>query len=111
VNILLRKDGASIDGTVREENGNLARAFVVLAPKSRVAAHLFRTTTPDSSGAFHFAAIAPGEYDLIAFDRNDDDSYLDYEVLGRYGAKLTHLTLLVKESRSVELKVVPVTSQ
>ncbi len=108
VAILLRKDGASIDGTVRDENGNHVPAFVVLAPKSRAAAYLFRTAKVDSSGSFKFHAIAPGDYDVIAFDRNDDDAYLDAEVMAKYNDKSAHLSLAANGSQSLDLKIVPV---
>ncbi|HET9942554.1 MAG TPA: carboxypeptidase-like regulatory domain-containing protein [Terriglobia bacterium] len=106
VRIALKTDGATVEGSVKEAGRAVGQAFVVLAPKDRRAQHHFRTTTANLEGAFKLTAIAPGEYDLIAFDRNEDDDYLDEIFLQRFADRLTQAKIAASSTGKVELALV-----
>ena len=76
VRIMLKTDGGVIEGSVKDGGRIVRQAFVVLAPKDRRVEQNFRTATTNSEGLFKISAIMPGDYDLFAFDRNEDDDYL-----------------------------------
>jgi hypothetical protein len=76
VQVLLKRDGARIRGKVTLGGNPPRPAYVVLAPKEREAKIYFRTAATDRDGVFQLQGIAPGEYDLFAFDREANYSGL-----------------------------------
>ena len=95
VRIVLKTDGGVIEGSVKDPGRTVGQAFVVLAPKDRRVEQNFRTATTNSEGLFKISAIMPGDYDLFAFDRNEDDDYLGEAFLEGFAGG------------SVEMKVPP----
>jgi hypothetical protein len=88
VHVLLRKDGGTVTGTAATDSGAAAPlAFVVLAPKDRKDTLRFRTVTAGKDGAFSLTAVAPGNYDVFAFSRDDEGWYQDEEYLRRYATR------------------------
>jgi hypothetical protein len=105
VRILLKKDGGTVGGTT------VPRTFVVFAPKNRKAANRFLTTTADKDGNYQLSAIAPGDYELYAFDRNDEDSYLDEDYLQKYNAHVIAVTVQPNSSISLQPELTRVAGQ
>jgi hypothetical protein len=84
--------------------GGLFRpAYVVLAPKNRQAAQSFRTTTGDRNGTFKISGIAPGAYDLFAFDQ--ESNYLGEESLQRYASSAVTVTVEPNAVLTVSLEI------
>ncbi len=107
--ITLDPNGGQIEGVVREENDQLAKATVVtLSPKLEQFSdpHLFRETTTDGNGHFVIRGIAPGEYNLFAWDQIETGAYRDPAFLKPYLDRGTVLTLRPNEQRTVELHTV-----
>ncbi|MEO8098936.1 MAG: carboxypeptidase regulatory-like domain-containing protein [Acidobacteriota bacterium] len=77
VRIRMRNDGGSLTGTVRLRDRTAASGFVALAPKNRAAVHKYRTAIVATDGSYRITSIAPGQYSLLALERNYDDDYLD----------------------------------
>jgi hypothetical protein len=73
----LKTDGGTIQGAAKQNGQGAAQAVIVLAPKDRKMEQNFRTALAAEDGTFKISAIAPGEYDLLALDRSEDDDYLD----------------------------------
>jgi hypothetical protein len=84
VQILFKKDAGKLDGKVRDSDKPARSAFVVLAPKVRSAVARYQTATAGLDGSFAFGVVAPGDYDLFVFDRNDDDQYLSEDYLRKF---------------------------
>ncbi|HET9942555.1 MAG TPA: hypothetical protein VFR05_04400, partial [Terriglobia bacterium] len=55
--------------------------------------------------AFQIGNIPPGDYDIFAFDRNDEDIYYSGEFLRRYATGGTAIRVTPFAVQSVELKV------
>jgi hypothetical protein len=106
VRIVLKTDGGTIEGKVKANDRAASQAFVVLAPKDRRAEQSFRTTTADREGVFKLPAISPGDYDLLAFERNDDFEYLDEMFLQRFADRAVQIQIQPRASRTVDLTVV-----
>lgn len=105
VHILLKKDGGKIEGGVKNKDEQSSPAFVVLAPKNRKAEHLFRTANAGSDGRFSLLAVAPAEYDLLAFDRNDEDSYFEEEYLRGFQSHSVAVTMQPNGHQFIGLEV------
>lgn len=103
VHILLKKDGGNIFGKAKDNDHQASNAFVVLAPKDRQVSYWYKTTTTAADGSFRFFEIAPGEYDLFALDRNDEDNFLDDAYLQRFSNQSVRVELRPFGDASVEL--------
>jgi hypothetical protein len=106
VRLVLKTDGGTIEGVVKDAGRPVASAFVVLAPANRRREQDYRTAIAGSAGAFKLSAIAPGNYDLFAFDRNEDDDYLDERFLQEFASRNVQATVSAKSSGSVDLAVI-----
>jgi hypothetical protein len=70
IQVILRTDGASIEGTVIDrERKPVERAFVVLVPEAsrRVNPLRFKTGFADSSGHFTMNDVSPDQYKVFAW--------------------------------------------
>jgi hypothetical protein len=89
--VVLRDDGASLNGAVQIQNGSKS-ALVVMVPEDTTNSSP-RELYVDPSGSFHLQNIAPGTYDILAFDRADGLEYRNREVLNAYLSHAAHVTL------------------
>lgn len=105
VRVLLKRDGGKINGTVQKREGVSAPALIVLAPKDHKAQQFFRSTTAAGDGTFALSPIAPGEYDLFAFDRNEEDAYLDDAYLRAFKTKAVAVTVQPNANLAFSLEV------
>ena len=103
VHVLLKHDGGRVVGKVTYGSNTPWRAFVVLAPRDRRIEFWFRTAFTMSDGTFQIGNIAPGVYDIFAFDRNDEDIYYNADFLRRYAAFGKPIGVEVYSTQSVEL--------
>jgi hypothetical protein len=81
IQVILRSDGGIVEGTVKNENGNLARnASVVLAPEpSRRQSPLqYKTAGIDASSHFSFSNVRPGVYKVFAWSAEAFPAYAPY---------------------------------
>jgi hypothetical protein len=109
VRILLKNDGARVDGRVRDGGKIPARAFVVLAPKDRSVEYWFRSAfTSPVDGTFRLNGVPPGDYDLFAFDRNDEDVYYDDAFLREYMSRSTPVSVQPRVVRIVDLELMTI---
>jgi hypothetical protein len=88
---------------VPQKGGLFRPAYIVLVPRNRQAAHSFRTVNGDRSGAFRISGIAPGAYDLFAFDQ--ESSYLGEESLQKYASRSVAVTVEPGAALSVSLEL------
>jgi hypothetical protein len=97
--VVLRDDGASLDISLP---GTTVKATVLLVPDRapRQVQHGF------DSGRLRFEGLAPGEYNVLAFDNADQLEYKNPEVLSPYLGKAVHLTLGPKQNSSVTLQLI-----
>jgi len=103
--LMLKTDGGTIEGNVNEAGRPVGHAFVVLAPKDRRIQQNFRTTAAEPQGTFRLTAIPPGDYDLFAFDRNEDDDYLDEVFLEGYADRAAAVTIAPRSNQTAALTV------
>lgn len=108
VRILLKRDGAVVRGKVVGEGGVVRGAVVVVAPKNRAFKHRYRAAATSNDGSFEVSGLAPGDYDLFAFDGNVDieGDYLDADFLALYSSKATALAAVANGTCALDLRVV-----
>jgi len=89
IEILLGRNGGTVEGRVQSAKGRPAPGFAVLVPASRSAIHRYRSAAVPSDGVFRFEAVAPGSYKVYALERNNEDSYLEPGYLEKQGEGVT----------------------
>ncbi len=89
--LYLVRGGGTVSGHII--NDALGNTFVVLAPKNRADTIRYRTASSGPDGKFNLTAIAPGDYDLFAFDRNEQDQYKNPSYLAGFSSNAVPLTI------------------
>jgi Carboxypeptidase regulatory-like domain len=105
IRILLKRDGGILEGKVTDGSNTPWRAFVAVAPRDRRIEFWFRNAFTMSDGTFKISNIPPGEYDVFAFDRNDEDIYYNADFLRRYAAGGKGITVGAYTIQSLELSL------
>ena len=100
INVAVRKDCASISGTVRSEN-QTASGLIVLIPHSL-------STEPKvlpigTDGSFIFNGLSPGEYQIYAFSNIDGLEYANPEALRDFAGQKIELTPNQKSNVTLDL--------
>lgn len=98
-------NGGRVDGvTAGEDDQPLASAVVGLFPADGKNGPV--STQSDARGAFHFLAIPPGDYKLIAWDDLSRDDLENPEFVKRFDSKATAISVAPSGSATVSLKIV-----
>jgi hypothetical protein len=105
IRVLLKRDGGRLEGKVTDGSNTPWRAFVAVAPRDRRIDFWFRSAFTMSDGTFQISNIPPGEYDVFAFDRNDEDIYYNADFLRRYAAGGKGITVGPYTIQSLELSL------
>jgi len=102
IEIVLRDDGGSVAGSATSDN--VAVPAVVLVVPER------RSTAPQTQYAsergFTINTLAPGDYQLFAFDSVDGLEYTNREALEPYASRATHVTVNSKGNATVTLTLI-----
>jgi hypothetical protein len=102
--VLMRDDGASVTGSV--QMGDDTQPGSVLLVSEGDAASPPRQVGVDPSGAFRAQGIAPGDYDILAFDRLDGIEFRNREVLNAYLSHAAHVTLSADQQAKVTVDLI-----
>lgn len=115
INIVLRNDGASLNGTVRVPDGTTAHVTVVAVPdgvgKASPVVGNYYPPQDKSSGTSEFSldGLAPGEYTVFAFDHTAGIEYANRDVLQNYSSQTAHVTLSPGQRAKVTLELIRTT--
>jgi len=98
---------ALVTGAVLDEDGRpVAGATVVLAPERRRRTDLFRNVTTDQYGRFLIESIAPGAYQLFAFDDIESGAWRDPDFLAEWEDVAEEIELEEGSREAVELELI-----
>ncbi|MDR3749229.1 MAG: carboxypeptidase-like regulatory domain-containing protein [Acidobacteriota bacterium] len=103
--VVLRDDGAELNGTVKAADGTETPATVIAVqqPASNASVKI----APANLGVgFHLWGLAPGNYLLFAFDHIDDLEYSDPEALQHYASQAAHVTLSAGQESTAALTLI-----
>lgn len=100
--ILLRDDGASLEGSVSLNRQRVAGSILVI-PVSRPGPVVLTFCGPD--GRFRVENLAPGSYRVLALDHGDNFEYANPEALRKYSSGAQEVSLGPNQSSKVELQL------
>ena len=104
IEVVVRDDGAILDGTVVSGDNPIPAQVVLLSERSRKP----QLVNIDSSGRFGIAGLAPGTYRVFAVDSTSGVDYTAPSFLQKISTKIREVTLSPKQSASVDLEVATV---
>ena len=103
--ITIGVDGGRVDGTVAgDDDKPVGRAVVGLFPaggKGKPA-----SLQADVKGAFHFNAVPPGDYNLIAWGDVSRDDLENPQFVNRFANNATAISVAANGSATAALKIV-----
>jgi len=102
--VLMRDDGASVTGNV--QMGDNTPPIGVLLVSEGDAASPPRQVWVNPSGEFRAQGIAPGDYEILAFDRLDGIEFRNREVLNAYLSQAAHVTLSANQQAKVTVDLI-----
>ena len=108
--VVLSARGATVDGTVTDENGQgVPNATVVMAPEGekRRRQEFYPVGGTDSYGKFWLADLPPGRYKLFSWRKIDGSPWMDPDFLQPLENKGASVSLEENGHSTVELKVLP----
>jgi hypothetical protein len=103
IEIELRNDLGAIVGTVYAAGEN-SQATVIAIPKRAITAARMQPASP--RGEFQLQGLAPGEYDVFAFDHADGLEYNNPEAMDEYASRALHVTLQPNDKKTVILELI-----
>jgi hypothetical protein len=87
-----------------------ARVFLIPDPPRRRNLLLYKTATTGTTGTFTIGGIAPGAYELIAWDSIPQGAEQNEEFIGRYDALGTRLIISAGTPQSnIQVTQIPAT--
>jgi hypothetical protein len=93
LDVLLSPNGGSVDGTVTGDDDKPAvGATVALVPEAK-RSDLYQTGTTDQNGRFTIRGVAPGSYQLYAWDYLEPGAYEDPAFLEPYRNQVKTVTV------------------
>jgi hypothetical protein len=104
IEIVLRDDSANLSGKISSEVNDSA-AIVLLPERATEGARSIATT---SNGEFVFQGLAPGDYNVLAFDHVDRLEYANPAVMDRYLSAAAHVSLVPGGNDNVTLGLIHV---
>src|SRR5262249_18323292 len=107
--VALSTKGGLIEGTiVDKEQKPMPGGQAVLVPEGqRDRRDLFRPSIADQNGHFTMRNIAPGDYKLFAWEDLEPGAYYDPDLIRKYEALGTPVTVSGSGRLSLEAKVIP----
>jgi len=102
--IVLREDGARLKGTILA-NGQSTDGWVLACADQELLTHA-RTTLISQGAGFEFVGLAPGEYKVLAFDRETFGAleFRNPDVLAPYLSKAVTVTLHPAEEATINIE-------
>jgi protocatechuate 3,4-dioxygenase beta subunit len=103
-------DGGQLTGKAQDRDGNPGdHMLVTLAPKGDLAARtdLIRTAPTGDDGSFQMTGLAPGDYDVFAWESLDQDTARSPEFLKLFEATASTVSVQSAGATSVQIKGVP----
>lgn len=105
--IVLSPNPGSLNGTVQLVSGKPAGGVMVAITPADPAMRrrdLTRMTVTDADGEFSVGSLAPGEYQVFAWERYDTAIAMSFAFRRAVGAKATTVTLRAGQEASVQLR-------
>jgi hypothetical protein len=113
IEIVLRDDFASLEGSVTANAGNDSATVIAIPEGGQPQMRGVDLSRPSPSidpshaaAVFEMGQLAPGNYKILAVDRADDFEYGNPEVLRKYLSKAREISLVANQQAKIELELV-----
>lgn len=112
LNIVLRNDSAALSGTVDVPEGFTSQVTIVAIPQrgAKASPGISYWYPPREKTAeppqFLLESLAPGDYEVFAFDHTDGIEYTKRDVLESFASQGTQLTLSPNQRTKVRLQLI-----
>lgn len=109
--VVVSTDGGALRGTVRTKDGKApGYATVTLVPATRLLGRrrLYPTGDADPGGSFEAAGIAPGRYEVFAWERIDDTAHWNEDFLRPFLTRGKVVEIEEGETEYLDLEIIPV---
>src|SRR5215471_11961239 len=110
LDVVIRQNGGSIEGTVltgarREAAPHATVVAVPQGPKSG-RTDLFKVASADSSGHFRLRGLAPGSYEVFAWEEIESNAWTDPDVLRSYAGFARLITVEDGSRANIEVTLI-----
>ena len=106
--IVIATNPGALDGqVVKNDPGPAADIPVLLLPDLRSRNELYRATTTDASGRFHFDRIPPGDYKLFSWEEVEDGAWYDIDFMMAYESRGTPVHISEGRAETARVEVIP----
>ena len=103
IQVTVRDDSASIEGSVQIPDG---KHFVNVLMIAEGTGSTPRSIPVGNAGKFQIGGLAPGNYDILAFDRLDGIEYHNRDALNEYLSHASHVTLSPEQKAQVTVDLI-----
>jgi len=107
--LVIGTDAGQVSGKVQDQDGNPGdHMLVTLAPKGDLASRtdLIQTAATADDGSFQMTGVAPGDYNVFAWETLDQDAARAPDFLKLFEAKASPVSVQGANQASVQLKAV-----
>jgi hypothetical protein len=107
--LIVSSRGGLLDGVVTDDQRRPLQGIqTVLIPDNlRHRPELFKRVLSDSNGRFNISGIAPGDYQIFAWEDLEDYAYFDPSVLPRFQARGKPVRISESSRQTMDLTVIP----
>lgn len=107
--VIVGMDAGTLTGTVQAKQGELLISPVVtLVPAQRGVGsdRLYRSVNADSTGVFRITGVAPGRYEVFAWERIDDTAHWNEDFLRPFLTRGKVVEIEEGETKSLDLDII-----
>ena len=80
---------------------------VILLPDVRSRSELYRTTTTEASGRFHFDRVTPGDYKVFSWQEVEDGSWYDTDFMKANESRGIPVHINEGKTETTRIEVIP----
>jgi hypothetical protein len=108
LDVVIGMNAGALDGqVVTVQQGLVADVSVVLVPDVRRRTELYRTTTTDTAGRFHFDRVPPGDYKAFAWEEVQEGAWFDPEFMRANENRGVPVRIAEGRTENARIEVVP----
>jgi len=98
--VVIATNPGALDGQVMRPVADLP---VILLPDIRRRSELYRTTTTDGSGRFHFDRVPPGDYKVFSWEEVEDGAWFDPDFMRANESR--GIPVRIREGRTENVRI------
>jgi protocatechuate 3,4-dioxygenase beta subunit len=105
--VIAANPGAVEGQVVRNGREPVEDAAVLLVPGNRRRNELYRTTTTDAAGRFHFTRVPPGDYEVLSWNEVEDGAWYDAQFMKDVEGRGLPVRIAEGQTETVRIEIIP----